>query len=158
MHKFFRLSVYKDRLLGGLAKHLRPYLARTPLIWGDAGRLKIGRNVQLVDAIINLRSGTVTIDDDAFLGHGVMLLTGKHPMRKSRQGRHRNIPTEGRDIIIRYGAWVASGAIVVGPCDIGENAVIGAGSVVTGNIPAGALYAGNPGQLIRILDIEDEAQ
>jgi acetyltransferase-like isoleucine patch superfamily enzyme len=154
MHKYFSPRWWKNQVLSALAKALRPHLARQPLVWGDPARLHVGANVHLVDAVINLRSGTVTIEDAAFFGHGVMLLTGKHAMRKRGIQRHDSVPESGRDIIVRQGAWVASGAIVLGPCDIGEDAVIAAGSVVTGVIPAGAVYSGNPARLASVIQFD----
>jgi acetyltransferase-like isoleucine patch superfamily enzyme len=141
----------KDRLLRKLAPTLRLYLAHTPLIWGDPTRVTIGRNVHLVDVLINVRSGNVAIEDDVFFGHGVLLLTGAHDLNKRGAERHASVPGTGRDIVIRKGAWIASHVIVIGPCEIGENAVLGAGSVVSGRIEADALYGGNPARRLRAI-------
>ncbi len=148
-------STYMHKALRWIAPTLRQHLAVTPLIWGDARNVSIGANVQLVDVIINCRSGRVVIEDDAFFGHGVMLLTGSHDMRRKGRDRHAAVPDGGRDIVIRQGAWVASNTVVLGPCEIGENAVIGAGSVVTGTIEAGSLYTGNPARRVRSIDFLD---
>ena len=59
----------------------------------------------------------------------------------------------GRDIIIEEGVWIASGVIIVGPCRIGKNSVIGSGSVVISDIPNEVLAAGNPAKIIRKLEI-----
>ncbi len=150
-----RPSAYFDKMMVLLARKMRKYLATTPMIWGNEANVQIGKNVHLVDVTINCRSGRVVIGDDAFFGHGVMLLTGIHQLNKRGQGRHAAVPSDGRDITIGKGAWIASGAIVIGRCDIGDNAVVGAGSVVTGRIEAGTLYAGNPARLIRYIDFED---
>lgn len=139
----------KDYVLVTLAKLLRPYLARQHVIWGDPSKLIIGKNVVLVDAILNLRSGKIIIEDDVFFGHGVMVLTGKHSISERGIARQRSVPDSGRDVVIRTGAWIASGAIIIGPCEIGQHAVIGAGSVVTGNVPAAVIYSGNPAKFIR---------
>ncbi len=139
----------KVAILIRLAKALKPYLARQPVIWGDSSRLIIGNNVHLVDAVINLRSGYINIEDDVFFGHSVMLLTGKHSLSKRGSDRQKSVPSSGRDITIHKGAWIASGAIIIGPCEIGEHAIIGAGAVVKGFIPAGSLFTGNPAKLIR---------
>ncbi|MCZ8334414.1 MAG: acyltransferase [Rhodobacteraceae bacterium] len=133
----------RDAALYRLARLLRPYLARTPLIWGDADRLTLGKEVHLVDAVVNLRSGRVTIGDHSFLGHGVMLLTGRHDYRATGPGRQAVVDETGNDIIIGKGVWIASGAIVIGPCSIGDNAVIGAGCVVSGTIPADTITTGS---------------
>lgn len=152
---FMRPAAYLDKALRLLAARLRKYIATTPMIWGDEADVEIGRNVHLVDVTINCRSGSVRIGDNAFFGHGVMLLTGKHDMTKRGKGRHAAVPDSGRDITIGRGVWIASGAIVIGPCQIGDDAVIGAGSVVSGEVEAGGLYAGNPARLVRYIDLED---
>lgn len=156
--KFFKPSTYSDWALRLLSRKLRKYLATTPMIWGSDENVRIGANVQMVDVTINCRSGFVDIDDDAFFGHGVMLLTGIHDLRKKGRLRHSAVPQAGRDITIGKGAWIASNAIVIGPCEIGENAVVGAGSVVTGAVEAGAFYAGNPARLIRHIEFEEDAE
>jgi acetyltransferase-like isoleucine patch superfamily enzyme len=139
------------------ASMLRPYLARTPLIWGDKNSVKIGSNVHLVDVLINCRSGRVTIEDNVFFGHGVMLLTGAHEMRVHGAARHAAVPSTGRDIVIRNGAWIASNTVIIGPCEIGKDAVVAACSVATGKLEPACLYAGNPLKLIRPIDFIDDA-
>lgn len=148
----FRPGSWAELFIQRYAHSIRLHLARTPLIWGDESRVSIGRNVQLVDALINVRSGCVVIEDDVFFGHGVLLLTGKHEIRKKGPDRHEAVPEGGRDITIRRGAWIATGVIVIGPCDIGEDAVLSAGSVVTGTVEASAIYAGNPARLVRFIE------
>jgi len=110
-------------------------------IWGDSTRLKVGKNVHLNNSMINTVSGDIVINDFTFLGHNVSLLTGSHDIKQKNIKRQDFVPTQGRDIIIGQGVWIASNATIYGPCTIGDNAVIGAGAVVTGNIKANTLYA-----------------
>jgi acetyltransferase-like isoleucine patch superfamily enzyme len=158
MRAYFGLGIVRNAVMRRIARWLKPYLADTPLIWGDPRRLKVGNGVQIVDAVINLSSGTVTIGDDAFCGHGVMLLTGKHSMSKFGQERQAAIPGAGRDIVLGRGVWVASGAIVIGPCDIGENSVIGAGSIVSGSVPAGVFYSGAPAKYVHDIELQPQSR
>jgi|APLak6261659701_1056019.scaffolds.fasta_scaffold00319_2 acetyltransferase-like isoleucine patch superfamily enzyme len=118
-------------------------------VWGDSSRLSIGNNVHLNNAIINTTSGKVVVGDNAFLGHNVSLLTGTHDYRQTGLARQSSVPESGRDIVIREGVWIASNATIIGPCEIGENTVIGAASVITGTIPPNSVYAGTPAKLIR---------
>lgn len=156
LSRLLRPQLYFDKFMRILASRLKKYLATTPMIWGDPNNVILGENVQLVDVIINCRSGTVKIDDNAFFGHGVMLLTGFHELSKRGKDRHAAVPNSGRDISIGKGAWVASNVIVIGPCTIGDNAVVGAGSIVSGVVEAGALYVGNPAKLVRRIEFEPE--
>jgi acetyltransferase-like isoleucine patch superfamily enzyme len=94
---------------------------------------------------VNTASGTITMEAHSFLGPWVQLLTGSHDYTKFGLERMRStFVARNSDIIIREGVWIAGGAIVVGPCEIGEHAVIAAGAVVTGLVPAYALMRGNP--------------
>jgi hypothetical protein len=124
-----------------------------PAIFGPLTRLHIDPTVVLNDALINTTSGEVTIDEHAFLGHRVMVLAATHDVTKAGIERQRAIPQSGCDIHIGRGAWIASGAIVIGPCTIGANAVIGAGSLVTRDIPANSVAVGSPARVIRQIDI-----
>lgn len=124
-------------------------LANTPTVWGDASRIATGKNVHLVNTLLNTSSGRIEIGDDTFFGHDVSLITGTHPIEETREAR-QSFPVEGRDIIIGKGVWIATNAVVLGPCTIGDDAVIAAGAVVIGgSVPAGSIYGGVPARLIR---------
>jgi len=131
-----------------LARDLMPYLINIHSIWGDPSRLIVGNNVSLINTLFNTSSGTVTIEDDVFFGHNVCVLTGSHLYEYKGVAR-KDYPKEGNNIIIRKYSWIASNVTIIGPCEIGENAVIGAGSLVLGDVPAGCLYAGVPAKFIK---------
>ena len=99
-------------------------------------------------------SGEVVIENDVMLGHNVSLLTGIHDYRKKGTEGRPTITDAERDIIIQDGAWVASNCTIIGPCTIGKNSVIAAGSVVVDNVEAGCLYAGNPAEKIKPIDFD----
>jgi acetyltransferase-like isoleucine patch superfamily enzyme len=98
---------------------------------------------------VNTAGGKVMLEEHAFLGPGVKLLTGSHDY--SKFGRERMDTTHSRnsDIVLREGVWVCGGAIVVGPCDIGAHSVVSAGAVVTGGFPPYSLIHGNPGHVVQ---------
>jgi acetyltransferase-like isoleucine patch superfamily enzyme len=130
----------------GFARRLAHALAesKAPSIFGPRDRLHLGEGVVVQDAFFNLASGTIDVGPYAFFGFGAMVLTGTHDI--SRLGHERQIttPSEGRDIVIGTGAWIASGAIIIGPATIGEHAVVGAGAVVRGTVAPYAIVSGNP--------------
>lgn len=108
---------------------------------------------------VNTVGGTVTIEEDAFLGNNVSLLTGSHDIRKFGQERMHGTSSKRADIIIRRGAWVANSCTIIGPCDIGENAVVTAGTTVRGVVPPGAVIAPQHWRILTTLEvpvIEDE--
>src|SRR5437867_8412109 len=92
----------------------------------------------------------VTIEDNVFVGHGVTFINDSYPRATTPEGE---LQTE-RDwtvepTLVRKGASIGSGATVLANVTIGENALIGAGSVVTRDVPANAIVAGYPARLLR---------
>lgn len=92
----------------------------------------------------------VTIEDDVFIGHGVMFINDRYPRATAVSGQ---LQTEEDWTVqptwVRRGASIGSGATILGNLTIGENAMIGAGSVVTHDVPANAICAGNPARVLR---------
>jgi maltose O-acetyltransferase len=122
-----------------------------PVLYHDRpGRLKIGKDVVLNDAFIDLHD-TVRIGDYTFFGHGVKILTGLHDVNKSNLSRQSAVAS--KPVEIGKGVWIASFAIILPGAVIGENAVIGAGSVVHGNVEKNSVVAGNPAKTIKTLNI-----
>lgn len=96
----------------------------------------------------------VEIEDDVFIGHNVAFVNDSYP-RATRDGR---IQTEAdwkvETTLVRRGASIGSGATILSNLTIGENAIVGAGSVVTHDVPANAIVAGNPARILRYVGTE----
>lgn len=118
---------------------------------GPKERLIINSEENLGDAVFNTNCGTITIDQFVFFGHKVMILTGTHDVNEFGHDRAFNWPKyKDNHIHLKEGVWVASGAIVIGPCVIGANSVVAAGSVVLpGEYPEKVILAGNPAKIVR---------
>lgn len=127
------------RRLRGPSHRAMLYLFGRPVVSGPACRVSVGARVGLANVAINTLGGTVTIGDHVFFGHDVMLLTGTHDFRVVGQARQAAQVTSGRDIRIESGAWIASRAIIIGPCTIGANAVIGCGAIIDFDVPANTI-------------------
>lgn len=90
----------------------------------------------------------VTIEDEVFIGHGVMFTNDLFPRATNPDGRPQTeadwqcLPT-----VVKRGASIGSNATLLCGITIGEGALVGAGSVVTKDVPAGAVVAGNPARL-----------
>lgn len=95
----------------------------------------------------------VTIEDQVFIGHGVMFTNDKYPRATTDDGELQTeadwqcIPT-----LIKRGASIGSNATILCGVTVGEKAIVGAGSVVTRDVPAGAVVAGTPARIIRYLE------
>lgn len=87
------------------------------------------------------------IEKDVFTGHDIMILTGAHDYTKF--GTERKAKGLGGPIYIKEGAWLASRCIILAGVTIGKHAVVGAGAVVTHDVPDYALVAGNPAKIIK---------
>jgi UDP-2-acetamido-3-amino-2,3-dideoxy-glucuronate N-acetyltransferase len=108
----------------------------------------IGRNVK-VSSHTFICEG-VTIEDDVFVGHNVSFINDKYPRATTESGA----PQTESDwsvikTVVKRGASIGTSSTILCGITIGENAVIGAGSVVTHDVPANAIVAGNPARMMR---------
>lgn len=122
--------------------------------WGPTDRIHVSKQHNVPHTHFNTRSGHITIEGDAFCAYNVMLLTGTHDIHLGGAERRSDdcIPSEGRDIYIEDGAFICSGAIILGPCRIGRNAVVAAGSVVRKDVAPWTLVAGNPAVVVQEIE------
>jgi acetyltransferase-like isoleucine patch superfamily enzyme len=91
----------------------------------------------------------VTIEDDVFIGHGVMFVNDAFPRAQLPPGAPPFVP---QPVLIARGASIGSNATILGGITVGERAMVGAGAVVTRDVPAGAIVAGNPARVLRKVD------
>jgi acetyltransferase-like isoleucine patch superfamily enzyme len=124
------------RQFHGLGHQGKLRLCGAPMISGPLSRLRVSPTAGLANVLINTVCGHVEIGDYVFFGHDVLLLTGAHDFRMVGEERQENMPVEDRDIVIESGVWIASRAVIVGPCRIGRNSVIGCGCLVDFDVPA----------------------
>jgi UDP-2-acetamido-3-amino-2,3-dideoxy-glucuronate N-acetyltransferase len=109
---------------------------------------KVGRRVKISSHTFICEG--VEIADDVFVGHGVTFINDKFPRAVNASGALQTsddwkvVPT-----IVRRGASIGSGSTILCGVEIGEGAIVGAGSVVTRDVPAGTIVAGNPARALR---------
>ena len=108
----------------------------------------IGKNVK-VSSHTFICEG-VTIEDDVFVGHNVSFINDKYPRATTESGT----PQTEADwsvikTVVKRGASIGTSSTILCGITIGENAVVGAGSVVTHDVPANAIVAGNPARMMR---------
>lgn len=92
----------------------------------------------------------VYIEDGVFIGHGVRFVNDMYPRAINDDG---SLQTENDwELVatsVKKGASIGSGAVILGGIEIGENSIVGAGAVVTKNVPANVIVAGNPARVLR---------
>lgn len=101
----------------------------------------------------------VVIEDNVFIGHGVMFTNDIYPRATAADG---NLQTEAdwrvQPTIICKSASIGSGATILCNLSVGENAIVGAGSVVTRDVPPNVIVAGNPARVLRAIEANPEVQ
>jgi acetyltransferase-like isoleucine patch superfamily enzyme len=99
----------------------------------------------------------VTIEDNVFIGHGVMFINDSYPRATTGDKLQTEADWKVERTVIKKGASIGSGATILSNITIGENAIVGAGSVVTKDVPANAIVAGNPAKFLRHIERTMEA-
>lgn len=92
----------------------------------------------------------VTIEDNVFIGHSVTFINDTYPRATNAEGSlqsHADWKVERT--VIKKGASIGSGTTILANVTVGENSIVGAGSVVTKNVPPNSIVAGNPARLLR---------
>jgi acetyltransferase-like isoleucine patch superfamily enzyme len=155
MHRI--IDFIKSRIKTQILCLLKPIFDELSLttyrVYGSPKRLNIHPNAKVANSLFNTFSGNIRIDEYAFTGHNVSFLTGTHNYHLSNMERMVNISLEGNDIHVKKGVWIGSNATIIGPCTIGENAVIAAGSIVKMNVEKETVVGGCPAKLIKEINL-----
>ena len=115
--------------------------------------VNIGKNVVVMPGCLMMSAGGITIEDGAMIAANVQLISNNHDLYE------RQIIT-CKPVHIGKNAWVGAGATILPGVTIGDNAVVGAGSVVTKDVEANTIVAGNPAKLIKVIPpkLDSDAQ
>lgn len=126
-----------------------------PPFYCDYGcNTRVGKNFYANYDCVFLDCGNITIGDHVMLGPKVALYAVNHPIDPAVRQYHHDFPLP---ITIESHVWIGGSSVVCPGVTIGENTVIGAGSVVTKDIPPNVVAAGNPCRVIRPITQEDKA-
>jgi len=94
----------------------------------------------------------VVFEDKVFIGHGVMFINDRYPRATNQDGslkKEKDWLTEESATLVKNGASIGSNATILCGITIGKRSIVGAGSVVTKNVPSGVIVAGNPAKILR---------
>ena len=121
--------------------------------WGDG--IRMGDRCFVNSNCTMLDGASISIGDECLLAAGVQLITATHPIDPAarRAAWERALP-----ITLADGVWLGAAVLVCPGVTIGENTVVGAGSVVTHDLPAGVIAYGNPARIAREVDDRDRAE
>ena len=148
----FNAELDEDRRMAVLGELLGSFgegsFVEAPFFCDYGTNTHLGRDCFVnVNAVI-LDSAPVTIGDRAQIGPGVQLLTADHP----RDARERAAGVEmAKPLAVGDDVWLGAGAILCPGVTVGSRSVVGAGSVVTRDVPSGVIAAGNPCRILREL-------
>ncbi|MDI3282567.1 sugar O-acetyltransferase [Polyangium sp. 15x6] len=151
-----RLSDFaaRENILGNLVDELGPGGWVMPRFICEFGFfIRIGAGTKINFDVLLLDCAPITVGSHVMIAPRCQLLTGGHSLDPElrRAGRE-----EARPITIEDGVWLGAGVIVLPGVTIGRDTVVGAGSVVTKNLPPGVVAVGNPARVIRHLSPSDE--
>ncbi len=161
-NRLYEGDVRRDEILKELFDGNNSGVALVGPIYFDYGCFtSFGENCFANFNLTVLDCARVTIGNDVFIGPNVSLVTPIHPYLASERKMFVNdkgVLTDleyAKPIVIEDGCWLASNVVVTGGVKIGKNSIIGAGSVVTRDIPANSLAVGNPCRVIRTINEKD---
>ena len=98
----------------------------------------------------------VTIEDNVFVGHNVAFINDSYPRATTGDQLQTEADWKVERTLVKKGASIGSGSTILANITIGENALVGAGSVVTKDVPANSIVAGNPARVLRYIEQTSE--
>ena len=132
-----------ERLLGAIGEGTQ---IRAPFYCDFGDGIELGARCFLNFNCTLLDGAPIVIGDECLFGPGVQLITATHPVDP---GPRRAALEQALPITLGAGVWLGAAALVLPGVSIGENAVVGAGAVVTRDLPAGVAAVGNPARVVR---------
>lgn len=154
-HKRGSITIGKNVVINS-GKHRNPVGAggiQTVFNVIGKGRINIGNNVSISNATL-VSKEEIEIQDGVMIGNGVTIYdTDFHSLNYEDRIKRNDPSIISKKVVIKRGAFIGAGAIILKGVNIGEFSIVGAGSVVTKSIPAKQIWAGNPAKFIRNIEV-----
>lgn len=132
-------SLVKELFCGNIGEGSR-VMPGIKVVRGNS--VKIGKNVGIMYNCLMMAAGTITIEDDAQVAANVQLISNNHDI-------HDRKILVCKPVVLKKNCWIGAGASILPGVTVGENAIVGAGSVVTKDVEANTIVAGNPAKVIK---------
>lgn len=117
-------------------------VAPMTIVHGD--KVRIGRNAIVMPNSLMMASGTITIEDNVQVAAYVKLISNNHDP-------YDRMVLTCKPVVLKRNCWIGAGAVILPGVTVGENSIVGAGSVVTKDVPDNTVVAGNPAKFIKQL-------
>lgn len=142
---------YKFRYF--LCKHIFEFIGDNVLIkrnayFGDGSKIRIGNNSQI--GINSIMDNDVIIGNDVTMGPDVIIYTSSHEYKELGIPINQQGEKPHRQVTIGNNVWIGARCIILPGVSIGDNAIIGANTVVTRNVPKNAVFCGAAGKVVKI--------
>lgn len=108
----------------------------------------IGENVVVMNNCLMMAAGHITIEDNVQIAANVQLITNNHDLYE------RRIIT-CKPVVLKRSCWIGAGATLLPGVTVGENSIVAAASVVTRDVPANTIVAGNPAKFLRVIPLKE---
>jgi galactoside O-acetyltransferase len=128
------------------------YIGENCYFWPPSG-MHLGSNIQINSLTHIYSGGGMFIEDGVLIGANCLIATASHPVDCTDRIEK---PTTAAPVHIKRNAWLGTGCIILPGVTIGENAVVGAGSVVVKDVPANSVCVGNPAKVVRYLQLGND--
>lgn len=135
-------EILKELFAGNLGENS---IVAAPIAGAAFDHMKIGDNVFINSNSLLMARGGITVEDDVLMAANVQLLSNNH------DEYDRQVLT-CKPIHIKKGAWIGAGASVLAGVTVGKYAIVGAGAIVTKDVPDYAVVVGSPARVVKTLD------
>ena len=134
-------ALVKELFLGNIGEGSR---VMPPITVVRGNSVKIGRGVVIMNNALMMAAGGITIDDDVMVAANAQLISNNHDL-------YDHAVLTCKPVHLKRNCWIGAGATILPGVTVGENAVVGAGSIVTRDVEDNTVVAGNPARVVKRL-------